>query len=141
MAKLVISRKSQFINRANEFKIYLNGQELGVISSGETIELDIPEGKSIIKAKINWMGSQDLPISVKNDESKFISISGTNQPNIFMGLMSLMTLLILTIGRQMKADFPFLKVPVLIITSFFLIASCYYLTFGRNKYIKIKENP
>ncbi len=141
MAKLIISRKSEFMNWASEYKIYLNGQKLRAISSGETIEIDIPEGTNIIKAKINWMGSQDLPISVTNEESKFISISGFKLANIIMILMSLITLLILTFGQQAKTDFPFLKWPVMIIASFLFIASFYYLTIGRNKYLKIKEKP
>ena len=141
MAKLIISRKSEFMNWASEYEIYLNKQKLGKISSGETIELDIPEGTSIIKAKINWMGSQDIPISVTNEESKFISISGFKHANIIMGLMSILTLLLLIFGQQIKIDFPFLKWPVIIIVSFLFIASFYNLTIGRNKYIKIKENP
>ena len=141
MAKLIISRKSIFMNWAYEYKIYLNGQKLRTISSGETIEIDIPEGTSIINAKIYWMGSQDLPISVSNEEPKFVSISGFKPANIIMGLMSLLTLLILTFGHQLKTDFPFLKLPVMIIASFFIIVSFYYMTIGRNKYIEIKENP
>ena len=141
MAKLIISRKREFVNWSSEYKIFLNGQEFGAISNGEKIEIDIPEGTSIIKAKINWMGSPDLPISVNNDESKFVSISVVKQVNIVFGLMSLITLLIIIFRQQMRIDFPFLKLPVAIISSCFIIASCYYMTIGRNKYIKIKENP
>ncbi len=141
MAKLIISRKREFMNWSSEYKIFLNGQEFGAISNGEKIEIDIPEGTSIIKAKINWMGSPDLPISVNNDESKFVSISGAKQVNIVIELMSLITLLIIIFRQQMRIDFPFLKLPVAIIASCFIIASFYYMTIGRNKYIKIKENP
>jgi hypothetical protein len=78
---------------------------------------------------------------VYKEESKFISISGFKLANIIMGLMSVLTLLLLTFGQQVKTNFPFLKLPVMIIASFFIIASFYYLTIGRNKYIEIKENP
>ena len=142
MAKLIISRKNEFMNWASEYKIYLNGQKIKTISSGETIEIDVPEGTSIIKAKINWLsGSHDLPVSFRNEDLKVISISGLKLPNIIVGLMSLLTILMIVFRIQIKTDFPFLKLPIAIIASFFIIASLYYLTLGRNKYIEIKENP
>lgn len=70
MAKLIITRNSEFFNRARDYRICLNGEEIGKIASGKTKEFDIPEGTNTLKAKIDWCGSQDFRINLNKDETK-----------------------------------------------------------------------
>ena len=139
MAKLIISRKKEFSNRAAGYKVYLDKQEISTIASGETKEIDIPDGTHNLYVKINWYGSQKLPVTVCNGETKIVSISGNKFPRIIMLVMSLMTLLIILFRESLKTNYSFLRIPVLVITSFLILAWLYYLTIGRNEYIGIKE--
>lgn len=139
MAKLIITRKKEFSNRAAGYKVYLNKQETETIASDETKEIEIPEGTHTLYVKINWYGSRNLPITVGKGETKIVSISGNKFPNIVMLVMSLMTLFSI-LFREFIKDHIFLKSSVIIIMVITLVGMIYYLTIGRNKYIEIKEN-
>ena len=139
MNKLIISRKKEFFHSAKGFKIFLNNQEIDTIASDETKVIEIPEGTSNLYAKRNWYRSRNLPITVSSGETKRVSISGNMFHRIIMLLMSIMTLLIILFKESLKTNYSFLKFPVIIITSFLLLAWLYHLTIGRNRYIVIKE--
>ena len=44
MPKLKITREKNFLGMIRKFKVFLNGNQIGVISNGETKEFEIPEG-------------------------------------------------------------------------------------------------
>jgi len=139
MAKLIIKRRSEFINWSRDFIIYINGQKVGTIANGETEEFDIPDGENILKAKIDWRGSQDFQISANKDETKNVLITGFKHRSIMTILMFLMILLPIQFREFIRNHF-FLKLPVSIFSVIALFSIIYYLTFGRNKFIEIKEN-
>ncbi len=79
MAKLKITRTSEWHNRMREIGIYLDWQKLGTIANGETKEFDIPAGNHKLKAKIDWCGSRELILSVSDHETKNVTLSGFKQ--------------------------------------------------------------
>ena len=140
MAKLIITRKKEFSNRAAGYKVYLNKQEIETIASGETKEIDIPEGTHNLYVKINWYGSRNLPMILGNGETKIVSISGNKYSSINMIILSLMILSTI-LFREFIRNHIFLKYSAILIIVIALVIVTYYLTIGRNKYIEIKENP
>jgi len=139
MAKLRITRKSEYFNWTRDYRIYLNGQKIGTIGSGETKEFDIPEGENILKAKIDWCGSQNFQISLNKDEIKNVLITGFAHGSILMILMSPVILLPI-LFREFIKNHLFLNISFTTISIFVLLILTYYLTIGRNKYLEIKEN-
>ena len=139
MAKLIINRSNEIYYLTREYRIYLNGQKTETISSGESKELDIPEGTHNLYAKIDWCGSQNLSINISNGETKTVFISADKLIIIIRRLTGLITLLLIIFREYIKNHF-FLKFPLIIIASLLIITSLYYLTIGRKKYLEIKEN-
>jgi hypothetical protein len=139
MAKLIISRKNELMNWARAYKIFLNGKQINSISSGETLEIEIPEGSNTVKVKINWLGSQNLTLTVnKAEELKYVSISGLKILHIIFRLMSLITLVIIIFRQLLKTNFPFLVLPIKIFALLLILAWLYYMTIGKNKCIILK---
>lgn len=139
MAKLIIKRRSEFMNWSRDFIIYINGQKAGTIASGETEEFDIPDGENILKAKIGWYGSQDFQISVNKDETKNVLITGFKHGSIMTIFICIMILLLILFREFIRNHF-FLKLPVFIFSVIAMFVIIYYLTIGRNKFLEIKEN-
>jgi len=140
MAKLIITRKSEFINSFKDYNIYLNGDEIGSISSGETKEFIIPEGTNILKAKNDWYGSKELEINTSNEEAKLVSISGLRPAKIMIFFISFI-IVIPILFREFIRNHDFLKYTFIVLSIIVLFAIIYYLTIGRNNYLEIKENP
>jgi hypothetical protein len=139
MAKLIITRKKEYFNWATGYTVYLNKQEIATIASNEIKEIEIPEGTHTIFVKINWCGSQNLPITVGDGNTKTVSISANKFPGIIMINMSLMILTSI-LFREFIRNYIFLKFSVITIMGIALVGMFYYLTTGRNTYIKIMDD-
>ena len=135
MATLKITRRREFINLVRNFRIYLNGQKLGTISSGETVEYDIPDGTHDLCSKIDWCGSQNFQITLKDTETKCLTISGAKYGNLFMIITLLLFPLLSLLFRTMKLEYR-----LLVFLPYFL-GILYILTIGRNNYLVIEESP
>ena len=140
MAKLIITRNCKFFDWSRDYKIFLNGEKIGTISDGETEEFNVPEGTGILKAKIGWRGSPELKITISNEETKTISLSGFKYERILSILMSVVIVTSILFRDFISKHF-LLKYLTLIFLGMILLAVMYHLTFGRNKYIAIKEDP
>lgn len=78
MAQISISRVSQYSNKLRKIKIVLNDQVVDHISDGETKVLNVRAGKHRLMAKIDWCQSNILELDLLEDESKDITLKGTN---------------------------------------------------------------
>jgi len=130
MTKLKIIRTSELSNMGREFGVYLDGQKIGTISNGEIKEFDVPAGRHQLQAKIDWCSSNDLDFKLNEDEIVSFTISGNkyaNYPLLFMGV-----LLILIFTFKIKF-LVWVCIPL-------ICMSIYFLTIGRNQYLKIRES-
>ncbi|WP_116115033.1 hypothetical protein [Austwickia chelonae] len=58
---IVISRpKNQWSNRFRKFDLWLNGECVGKIGAGKSVELTVPSGGFRLCAKIDWCGSPEI---------------------------------------------------------------------------------
>ncbi len=133
MAKLIISRTSEYINRARGIKIVLNGKDLGKIANGQTRETELPAGEYTLKAKIDWCGSNDFRFHVADGDTKEVTLASFGYSWHFMPI-SFVILVIVTFTQFILhiPEAAFFGIPVLLILF-------YYFTFGRNRYLVIKE--
>lgn len=78
MAKLIIHRSSEFANRIRAIRIYLDKEKIGEIMDGETKEFEIPAGRHLLQAKIDWCGSNEIEFRVHEGKPVTFSLFGTN---------------------------------------------------------------
>jgi hypothetical protein len=74
MAALILKRTSQFANYFRDYSIQINNKTATTLSNGEKIEIDLEANTYRIQAKIDWMSSENLSISLKENEVKTIEI-------------------------------------------------------------------
>ena len=133
MAKLVVTRSSEWMNMGRSLRLYMDGQKLGTISNGDTKQFDLADGTHVFKAKIDWCGCREYTFTVTGNEIKEVTVSSFGYyihfVTIFSGLLSLHFLL------NWLFDFYYL----VWIIAIYLPTLCYYFTFGRNRFLLVRE--
>ena len=135
MTRLRIERSSEFNNKAKEFELYLNGDKIGTIANGETKEFDLESGKYQLMAKIDWCQSQTLEFELLANETKTIKLAGFIFGNAIMPVIGSLFLGYYVLRAMYDMDLTFL----IIIGAALFLYPMYFITFGRKRYIRIKE--
>jgi hypothetical protein len=135
MGKLILSRKKEWQNKARKFRIYIDGKKIDTIANGEIKEIEIEPGKHKLILKIDWCSSPEVDIEISEEKSTMMETSGYKLGNWVTLIMALLFGAFFTIKIFLDKDIEEL---VYLIIPFFLII-LYYLTFGRKKYIVLKE--
>lgn len=133
MATIKIQRTSEYNNRMREFKIFVDGQQVGIIANGETKEFATMAGQHTVTAKIDWCSSFDIFIVVVDNETKNLKVSGFKNHNWLMPIGLGIIVLHVILSRTMDfAGTIFLLAPI-----FLLLV--YYLTIGRKRNLTLNE--
>ncbi|WP_298248306.1 hypothetical protein [uncultured Christiangramia sp.] len=98
MSKLVINRRSEFANRGRSIGIYLNNEKIGTIEDGETKEFDLEKGKYKLHAKIDWCGSQEQEILLKENETKAVELTGFTKNKWILPILILIQVIFIGIS-------------------------------------------
>lgn len=135
MPKLLLKRNSEWANKAKNFELYLNGRKFTEIRHDEVLSFEIPEGKYRLQAKMDWCGSQPLDLEFKEGELRKIEITG------FIFSKQLFPAAVITLIIYMAVYFHF-GINSLFLASllmFFFGYLIYFMTFGRNNYLRLIE--
>ena len=133
MTKLIIKRNSEWNSRARKFGIYLNDKKIGTIANGETKEFQIDSGKHKINGKIDWCKSPIIDFEIAENESKTIEISGYKYGNILLQMVTVFLL----IAFLSKYSLPIISKIFISFVAIGFLFHLYYLTFGKNRYLRI----
>jgi len=68
-AKLVITRTSQWTNKMRDIKIFVNGNEVGKVGNGKTIEIPVTAGMNLVYAKVDSYSSKPLHLNITPDQT------------------------------------------------------------------------
>jgi hypothetical protein len=134
MAIINIQRAHSFTNRWRDYEIIIDGKAVGMISPNETKAFDVSKGQHTITAKIDWCSSPDLIVELDENQTQIISVGVLKQLEWMMrvsgGIIALHFLL--------KIFFGFEYLLILVFPAFIFLV--YILTFGRKRYLTIKES-
>ena len=139
--KIILTRKKSMLNRLRGFTVLIDGQKVGSIKNGATEEFPVSYGTHKIECKINWAGSTEYEVNVREGESSYLQVrSGLK----FFWILYIMILAVL--GTQVyfivnKKPFPpqfetIRWVALLLFFAYFI----YYLTLGRKQYLVIEKD-
>jgi hypothetical protein len=139
--KIIISRKSEWINRARGFKLFLDGNEMGKIANGGSEEYVVEPGVHSIQCKIDWCSSPELTVELKEGETKFLKASSGMKYYTVGYIFLILSLgagpILKLMGIQRPENLSTISVLILVP---FLLYMTYYLSIGRKKYIFLAED-
>lgn len=81
MPVLQIKRSDEYANRFRNIKIFLDGKQLGSIKNAATESFEIPEGRHLLQAKIDWCSSNTITLVIKGGETKIFSMTSFAKKN------------------------------------------------------------
>lgn len=133
MATIRLKRTSEYNNIIRDYKIFIDGQQVGAIANGETKDFATSSGQHTITAKIDWCSSPDISIDLKDDETKILKVGGFKNGQLLMTIG--IGLIVLHFILASFANFYYI---LFLVTPLFLLL-VYYLTIGRKKYLTLNE--
>ena len=139
--KLVLTRKSEFVNRARSFKVMIDGQQAGTIRNGGAEEFHLTPGQHQVICKIDWCSSREYSVDIKEGETTYLQVGSAMKYYwhlatpllIFLGIN-----LYLTITKQPK--------PVMFSYALFGMAALvigyllYYTVINRKGYLLLEKD-
>ena len=133
MATIRLKRTSEYNNRMRDYKIFIDGQQVGTIANGETKDFPTTVGKHIVTAKIDWCSSPDISVDIKDNQTKNLKVGGFRNGQFLMPIG--LGLIVLHFILSKFADFDY---TIFLVAPLFLLM-VYYLTIGRKKYLTLEE--
>ena len=133
MATIRLKRTSEYNNRTKDFKIFIDGQQVGTIANGETKNFPSTVGKHIVTAKIDWCRSPDISIDVEENQTGNLKVGGFKNGQLLMPIG--LGLIVLHSILSKFADFDY---TIFLIVPLFILLF-YYLTIGSEKYLTLEK--
>ncbi len=135
MAKIIINRSSEYLNKFRNYSLYIDDKEIATVADGKTVTLDVDAGKHAMYAKIDWCSSPTLSFDLSEEEIKTLKVSGFKNGNWMMPVGFIIFILSGLAALFFDAGY------IIYIALPFFFISIYYLTFGRKQYLTLKEQP
>jgi len=133
--KLIIKRSSEWNNKLRDYGIYIDDKKIGTIANGETKEFDLDSGTYKINGKIDWCKSPKINFEITENDSKKIEISGYKYGRLISIISAVLALIYFLVFYVFDKQLNFL----ILFVAIGLIYPLYFLTFGKNQYLRIRE--
>ena len=140
-SKIIVSRKSEVMNRRRNYRIFIDGKEVGLIKNDSSEEFEVEPGSHNVQCKIDWCYSPTFNVDVKEGKNSYIRVGS--------GMKFYLPLLILMfIGVFFPMFFKFAKLPLpdwtntakIILVAPVVLYLLYNLTLNRKKYLLITDD-
>jgi len=141
MAKLVLTRKGEWANRRQQYKVVIDGAEAGKIRNDESREFELAEGTHTIQCKYLWTSSDEKTFEIKEGKNTFLTVGSGMK--LFLPLYILLVIGIFSpyifrlMDKQVPAGLFTLQLILIVPALIYMLA---YLTLFRKKYISISED-
>lgn len=132
MARIVIVRSNEYMNRFRGFSLYLNGQKLGDIFNDEKEEFEIPEGDHELVAKIDWCSSPVINFSISDNDVQTFNVGDFKHNKIILPMIPSLVFLHLVINA-----FFHIQLSIFFILPLFLLL-VFYISIGRKQYLTLE---
>ncbi|MES2780028.1 MAG: hypothetical protein V4651_09060 [Bacteroidota bacterium] len=145
MATLTINRAHQFINRLRNYRVLVNGQEMIQLGYNEQKTLTLSAGTYIIRAKVDWVCSEEYIISLGDQDVQTLEIGCSITINNYQKILSILGFGVLLGSILMYETITPIALGLLlaiwVVRDVVLTKGksfLYYLSTGRSKYLYIK---
>jgi hypothetical protein len=135
MTSIRIERPISFFNMLRSYGIYVDGKKIGTIDNGETKIFQIEPGEHTIYAKIDWCYSPHVKINIEENDIQFLQLSTFKYAGVSLLIFIAVLFFNLIITYFIKTDASIINVVYLA----FLLFLIYHFTFGRKKYLRLKQ--
>ncbi len=141
LAKIIINRKSEWLNRLRSFKVFIDDKEAGSVKNGNSEEFLVEEGVHSVHIKFGLYKSISLTITLTKGENKFLLTRNGMKyfwPLYILLLVGVASKIIMIKLGLYNTDWSSYVQLLLVLPS--LLYFLFYLTIGRKKYLVLEED-
>lgn len=132
MARIVIVRPNEYMNRFRGFSLYLNGQKLGDIFNDEKEEFEVPEGDHELVAKIDWCSSPAINFNISGNDTQTFTVGGFRHSKLILPISVALVFL-----RVIMSVFFHIQLSIFFILPLLLLL-VFYISIGRRQYLTLE---
>jgi hypothetical protein len=141
-AKIILTRSSEWMNRARGYRVFIDGIEKGKIKNGISEEFVLEPGQHFIQCKIDWCSSHVFSLDLKPDEISYIRVkSGMKYywPLLILLFVGLMLNLYFSVSliKPKPSWASYLQIACVFPCLIYII---YNLSFGSKEYLLLEED-
>ncbi|MES2774042.1 MAG: hypothetical protein V4722_07645 [Bacteroidota bacterium] len=140
-AKIVLSRKNDFMNRTRLFRVLIDGKEVGRIANGKAETFELEAGNHTIECRIDWCSSRAYEVTTTNNSIDYLQVKSGMKYFMMLYVILLCWLASGIIVKNKRvllgAAFPWVQWVIVIIPIAYLF---YYLTLGKKQYLVINKD-
>ena len=118
-----------------DFKIYVDKTKIGRIENGKTVEFELEAGIHKLNSKIDWCSSKTLEFEIKENETKIFELSSFKYSKLIAPILLVISLFYIVGKIEFSTDLNFLSILGIITFCY----PFYFLTFGKNRYLRLTE--
>lgn len=139
--KIVLNRKSEVLNRARAFKVFIDGEEKGAIKNGGAEEYPVSPGTHTVQCKIRWYSSPEMTVNLQEGETKVLKVQAAMKyfmvAYILLLIVIVSDLLIRKAGATVNPSWAWIK---LVLVGIFAIYFLYFGLLRPKKYLLLEED-
>lgn len=140
-ARIVLSRSSEWMNKARSFKVIVDGQQVGTISNGGTEEFMLASGQHKVFCKVDWCSSREYDVNLAPEETAYLHVK-SGMKYYWQFTIPLLVILFLnfylTFSKSGKPVwFNFLLIAIAVPAIIYIL---YYTLFNRKDYLAITKD-
>lgn len=110
------------MSKARNFKVILDGQEIGKVGNGKTVEFDVTPGQHTLQTGISKLEGISEPVTIEVDDSKDCVM--VTKPNPLMLVAFLVGILSgVTFGKSLSGGF---SIVTLVICAIIIAAALFF---------------
>lgn len=136
MAKLIISRSSEYANLLRNIKVYVDGEYVDRVKHGETKTFEVQAGQHTVQAKIDWCGSSTYTFKVGEHDTVTYNLTSFKGNKLVFGV-ALVAIVFLAYFKEDQSMNLYRYFFMTLLTVAWLILF-YFYTLGRSKYLDLQ---
>lgn len=140
-SRIILSRSSEWMNRARGFRVFIDGQEVGAIRNGGSEEFKVEPGVHTVVCKVDWCSSQEVGVVVSAGETEYLEVKSGLKYYYYFIYPMLAVLgynFYLVMSREQRPIWFTWLLLFTVLPS--LLYIFYYLTIGRKNYLLLQKN-
>ena len=143
MAKIIISRKSEIKQRIRRFKVLIDGEVAGEVTSTNPGEYHVQQGKHIIQCKTGWFSSEPYEVTLGENDVKVLNVT-VNLPYFSIVYLVLIAAVLLPFFKRISSgtrDLPegwdwARAIAIFVVASYYL----WFFVVKRKSYLRVVED-
>ena len=138
--KLVITRKSRWLNKLRGYSVWIDGEKKGVIRNGDTEEFLVAPGKHIVRCKVDWCSSRDYEFTVNEGEIAYVEVNPGMRYQWYFVIPTVLLYFVYSYFRRMHWPYDYLLYALILCFAANMIYVLYYTVFSRKDYLVIEKD-